>query len=211
MLFPDYSFCFFEINTWPLPPKNFTILTQKIKAVEEWKDTRVNQLSILGWDSRFSRRLKFPYHFKTNAMLFPHKSFSFFEINAWPLLPKNFTILTQKIKPVEEWKDTGLYCQYHRLGFWISRRLTFPYHFKTNGMLSSDKSFSVFEINGLPLPPKIFTIRTQKIKPLEEWKVARVNRQYYAGILGYREDQYFRVILKRTECFSLTNLLGFLR
>ena len=41
-------------------------------------------------------------------MLFPDKSFYFFEINAWPLLRKNFTILTQNIKPVEKkWKDTG--------------------------------------------------------------------------------------------------------
>ena len=143
-------------------------------------------------------------------MLFPDKSFCFFGINAWPLLPKNFTILTQKIKPVEEWKDTGLYCQYHRLGFQISRRLIFPYHFKANGVLFSDKSFSVFEINGLPLTPKIFTIRFQKIKPVEEWKVTGVNRQYQAGILGYLEDRCFRIILKRTECFSLTNLLGFL-
>ena len=142
-------------------------------------------------------------------MLFPDKSFCFFQINSWPLLPKIFTILTQKIKPVEEWNDMGLYCQYHRLGFQISRRFIFPYHFKTNGMLFSDKSFSVFEINGLPLPPKIFTIRTQKIKPVEEWKVTGVNCQYKAGILGYLEDRCFRIILKRTDCFSLTNLLGF--
>ena len=42
-------------------------------------------------------------------------------------------------------------------------------------MLFSDQSFSVFEINGLPLPPKIFTIGTQKIEPVEEWKDTRVN------------------------------------
>ena len=142
-------------------------------------------------------------------MLFPDESFCFIEINAWPLLRKNFTILTQKIKPVEEWKVTGLYCQYHRLGFQISRRFIFPYHFKTNGMIFSDKSFFVFDINGLPLPPKIFTIRTQKIIPVEEWKFTDFNRQYQAGILGYVKDRCFRIILKRTECFSLTNLLGF--
>ena len=55
----------------------------------------------------------FPYHFKMNRMLFCDKSFCFFEINAWPLLPKNFNFLTQKIKPVEEWKDSGVYCQYY--------------------------------------------------------------------------------------------------
>ena len=46
-------------------------------------------------------------------MLFPDKSFSFFDINGRPLPPKSFTILSQKIKPVEEWKDTGVYCQYY--------------------------------------------------------------------------------------------------
>ena len=45
-------------------------------------------------------------------MLFSDKSFCVFEINGSPLPPKNFTILTQKIKPVEEWEDTGVYCQY---------------------------------------------------------------------------------------------------
>ena len=112
-------------------------------------------------------------------MLFPDKSFCFFEINDWPLLPRNFTILTQKIKPVEEWKDTGVYCQYYRLGFLISRRLIFPYHFKTNGMLFSDKYFCFFEINGWPLPLENFTILTQKIKPVEEWKDTGVYCQYY--------------------------------
>ena len=35
MLLTAKSFCFFEINTWPLSPKNFTILTQKLKQVEQ--------------------------------------------------------------------------------------------------------------------------------------------------------------------------------
>ena len=48
-------------------------------------------------------------------MLLTGKSFCFFEINCWPLPPKNFTILTQKLKPVEEWKDTGVYCQYYTI------------------------------------------------------------------------------------------------
>ena len=61
----------------------------------------------------FSRRLKFPYHFETNRMLFPDKSFCLFEINAWPSLARNITILTQKIKPVEEWEDTVVDCQYY--------------------------------------------------------------------------------------------------
>ena len=95
------------------------------------------------------------------------------------------------------------------MGFKISRRLIFPYHSKTNGMLFSDKSFFLFEINGWPLPPKNFTILTHKIKPVEEWKDTTVNCQYLAWILGFQEDSSFRIILKRTECFSLTNLFAF--
>ena len=112
-------------------------------------------------------------------MLFRDKSFCFFEMNAWPLLRKNSTILTQKIKSVVEWKDTRVYCQYFRLGFCIYRRLIFRYNSKTNGMLLCDKSFCLFEINGLPLAPKNFTILTQKINPVEEWKDTRVYCQYY--------------------------------
>ena len=111
-------------------------------------------------------------------MHFPDKSFCVFEKNGQPLLPKNFTTLTQKLKPVEEWKGTGVYCQYYRLRFQISRRLIFPYHFETSGILFSDKSFCVLEINGWPLRPKNFTILTPKIKPLEEWKDTGVYCQY---------------------------------
>ena len=68
---------------------------------------------MLGWDFRLSRILIVRYHFKTNGMLFPDKSFCFFEISAWPLPRKNFSILTQKMIPVEEWKDTAVYCQYY--------------------------------------------------------------------------------------------------
>ena len=55
----------------------------------------------------------FPYLFKTSRMLFPDKSFCFLKINAWQLLAKNCRILAQQIKPVEEWKDTRVYCQYY--------------------------------------------------------------------------------------------------
>ena len=55
----------------------------------------------------------FPYHFKTNRMLFPDKSSRFFWDKSLAIAPKNFIILTQKIQPVEEWKDTGVYCQYY--------------------------------------------------------------------------------------------------
>ena len=79
-------------------------------------------------------------------------------------------------------------------------------------MLFSDKSFCLFEINGLALRPKNFTILTLKIKPVEDWKDTGVNCH---AILGwdsrYLEDSPFRIILKRTECFSLINLFAFLR
>ena len=51
----------------------------------------------------------------------------------------------------------------------------------------------------------------QKIKPQEEWKDTGVYCQYQAGILSYLEDSSFRIILKQTECFSLTYLFAFLR
>ena len=116
MLFSDKSFSVFEINGLRLPPKIFTIRTQKIKPVDEWKVTCVNcpqKAGILGYleDRCFRIILKRTGCFSLTYLL------GFFEINEFPLLPKNFTILTQKIKPVEEWKDTGVYCQYYRLGF----------------------------------------------------------------------------------------------
>ena len=54
----------------------------------------------------------FPYDFKTNRMLLTAKSFCFFEINTWPLPPKNFTILSQKIKRLEQCKVTWVDCKY---------------------------------------------------------------------------------------------------
>ena len=45
------------------------------------------------------------------------KSFCFFEINAWPLSPTNFTNLTQKLKPVEQCKVPWGLIVNIRLGF----------------------------------------------------------------------------------------------
>ena len=42
--------------------------------------------------------------FQNELIAFSAKSFCFFEINAWSLLPKNFIILNQKLNPVEKWK-----------------------------------------------------------------------------------------------------------
>ena len=55
-------------------------------------------------DSRLLGRLIFPYHFKTKRMLLTAKSFRFFEKNAWRLPLKTFTILNEKLNPVEQWK-----------------------------------------------------------------------------------------------------------
>ena len=138
-------------------------------------------------------------------MLFSDKSFCVFEINGQPLLPKSFTILTQKLKPVEEWKDTGVYCQYSSLGFQISGRLIFPYHIKTNGMLFYDKSFCVLEINGWPLPPKNFTILTGKIKPVEEWKNTGVYCQYFTVPLLYIHPSVYITMRNFSAIFKRQN------
>ena len=50
----------------------------------------------------------------------------------------------------------------------------------------------------------ISTFLTEKLKPVEWWKVAYftgVNCQYFAEIVSYLEDLSFRMILKRRECF----------
>ena len=103
MLLTARCFCIFEINVWPLSPKNFTILTLKfIPVKKQCKLCYGGYLSILGCDSRLYRRLIFPYRFKRNGMLLTAKSFCFCEINVWPLSPSNFTILTQKLIPVRK-------------------------------------------------------------------------------------------------------------
>ena len=124
-------------------------------------------VNIIDWFSRYLEDTLFRIILKPTEYFSLTNLFAFFEINAWPFPPKNFTIFTQKTKPVDERKHTGVYCQYYRLGFWISRRHIFRIHFKTNGLLFSDKSFCSFEIHGWLLPPKNFTILTQKIKPVK--------------------------------------------
>ena len=80
-------------------------------------------------------------------------------------------------------------------------------------MLLTAKSSCFFEINAWSLRPKNLNFLTQKLKPVERWKVAyvtRVNCQYLATILSYLEDSSFRMILKGSECFSMSNLFAFL-
>ena len=69
----------------------------------------------------------------------------------------------------------------HGSSYWLSSRLIFPYDFKTNGMLLTDKSFCLFEINTRPLPPKNFVILSRKMKRLEQCKVTWVDCKYQAG------------------------------
>ena len=81
-------------------------------------------------------------------------------------------------------------------------------------MLFFAKSFCLSEINHWPLLSKNFNLPTQKLKQVEQWKVAyltRVNCQYLAEILSYIEDSSFRIILKRRECLLMPNLFSFLR
>ena len=64
------------------------------------------------------------------------------------------------------------------------------------GMLLTAKSFCFFKVYAWSLPPKNFNFLTQKLKPVEQWKVAyvtRVNCQYLSGILSYLEDSCFRI------------------
>ena len=75
----------------------------------------------------------------------------------------------------------------------LSGRLNFPYQFKTKGMLLTAKSFGDFVINAWSLPLKNFNFLTQKLKPVEQWRVAFVTRvicQYFAGILSYVGDSF---------------------
>ena len=69
----------------------------------------------------------------------------------------------------------------HGSSYWLSSALIFPYDFKTNGMLLTVKSFCFFEINTWQLPPKNFTIFSQKMKRLEQCKVTWVDCKYQAG------------------------------
>ena len=118
MLLTAKSFCFFEINTRSLPLENYNFLKQKLKPVQQWKVayvTRVNCQYLASWNSKLSRRLILPYHFKMKGMLLTAKSFCAFVINACSLPGKNVNFLTQKLKPVEQWRVifvTQVICQY---------------------------------------------------------------------------------------------------
>ena len=52
----------------------------------------------------------------------------------------------------------------------------FPYHFKTKGMLLIAKSFCFFEINNWSLLTGNFNFLNEKLKPVEQWKIACVSR-----------------------------------
>ena len=142
-------------------------------------------------------------------MVLSAKSSCFFQIDPCWLPPKNFNSLTEKLKPVEQWKVAStlrglILLSIFNCDYKLSRRLDFPYYFKTKGMLLTAKSFCFFEINTWSLPQKNFNFFSQKLKPVEQWKVTyitRVNCQYLTGFLSYLDDSSFRAILKRKECF----------
>ena len=45
MLLTAKYFCFFEINASSLPPKNFNLLNQNLKPVEQWKVAYVTRVT----------------------------------------------------------------------------------------------------------------------------------------------------------------------
>ena len=107
MLLAAKSFCFFEINAWSLPPKNFNFSIQNLKPVERWKVAYVTSVNcqysagILSYleDSCFRIILK-----GKECVWFPN-IFAFLRLyNAWSLPPNNVNFLTQKLKPVQQWK-----------------------------------------------------------------------------------------------------------
>ena len=60
-------------------------------------------------------------------------------------------------------------------------------------MLLTAQSFGDFVINAWSLPLKNFNFLTQKLKPVEQWRVVFVTRvicQYLAGILSYLADSF---------------------
>ena len=61
------------------------------------------------------------------------------------------------------------------------------------GMLSIGKCFCFFEINTRSLPSENFNFLTEKLKPVEQWKVAHVTRvrcKYFAAFLSYLEVSF---------------------
>ena len=71
-------------------------------------------------------------------------------------------------------------------------------------MLLFGKWFCFSEINHWPWHSKNFNLLTQKLKQVEQWKVAyftRVYGQYLDEILSYVEGSSVCIILKRRESF----------
>ena len=60
----------------------------------------------------------------------------------------------------------------------VIKQTHYPYHFKTNGILLTARSFCFFEINTWPLALKNFTILSQKIKRFKQFKVTWVDGKY---------------------------------
>ena len=95
----------------------------------------------------------------------------------------------------------------HGSSYWLSSRLIFPYDFKTNGMLLTAKSFSFFEINTWPLPPKNFIILIQKMKRLEQCKVTWVDYKYYAGFCS----EFTKITVFFLQNYRTKNLAGLVK
>ena len=148
-------------------------------------------------------------------MLLTGKSFCFLEINTWPLPPKNFTILSQKMKRSEQCKFPWVDCKYYagfcseftKITVFFLQNYRTKIHSWTGQMLChmfkiiwsvSSSWFGAWKWN--IFPRKRFVVRWSHSDFLTT-----------AAHIGYLADSSFRMILKRTECFWLPNLFVFLR
>ena len=80
----------------------------------------------------------------------------------------------------------------------LSGRLISPYHFKTNRMLLSDKSFCFFEINGWPLSPENFTILTKTSRRVERYRgllsILCGPMVIYTPVCIYNHDEFSAIV-----------------
>ena len=148
-------------------------------------------------------------------MLLTAKYFCFFEINTWPLPPKNFTILSHKIKRLEQCKVTWVDCRY-QAGFCIEfTKITVFFLQNQRTKIHSWTGQMVchmFEIIW-SVSSRWFGACKQNIFPGKRFVVRWSHSDFLttAAHIGYLADSSFRMIFKRTECFSPTNLFVFMR
>ena len=137
-------------------------------------------------------------------MLLTAKSFYFFDINTQPLPPKNFTILSQKMKRFEQCKVTWVHCKY-QAGF--CSELTNKNIFSSR---LQDENSQLDWSNGLPHVQNYLECQFKVVWCLQVTYFSQktLRGQMVAQRLSNHGSSYwlssrliFRMILKRTECF----------